>query len=377
MAFRNLCRDIYIDNAATSRFKPPEVIKEATRQLKHGANPGRSGHCASVEAGLVLEKARSEIRKMTGDGNVVLTKNCTEALNLAIFGLCRSGEIITDVFEHNSVLRPLYKLSGDGKIKVRLVKPASNTVTLEEVTKLVTSDTRIIVISEMSNVTGARHEVEKIADFARRKGIITVLDVAQAMGHTEADYKNADVICGSGHKGLHGPQGTGFLFYRENIKIKPLLYGGTGTMGLSTIQPEEPPEGLESGTVNTPGMAGLAAGINWTLANKNKIESKITDLSEKLIDGLHDISGVKVYTDNLNGVVSFNVRDIPSTDVSSVLDKDYKIAVRSGLHCAPLAHRHLGTLQQGLVRASIGWNNGEKDILTLLKAIKNINERPI
>ncbi|MFA5449321.1 MAG: aminotransferase class V-fold PLP-dependent enzyme [Clostridia bacterium] len=369
MKTKLLCKSTYLDNAATSRYKPRAVIRAVNKHLKHSANPGRGGHRDSISAGLTLELAREQIRRLVGEGEVILTKSCTEALNIAIFGIEPKGEVITSVFEHNSVLRPLYHLSEKKQIRLKFVKPFSNIITAKEVSKLITEDTSLIVLGEMSNVTGALHEVAEIGMLAREKSIVTIIDAAQSLGHTSSDYTNMDIIAASGHKGLHSPQGTGFLFFRENIKLQPLIYGGTGTKSKMTKQPLEPPEAFESGTVNTLGFAGLAAGIEWSLAHQKKINAKIHTLSRLLIENLRKVNGVALYTDNYNGVVSFNLKNMPSTEVASKLDADYGIAVRSGLHCAPLAHRHLGTISQGTVRASVGYNNTASDIYKLVNAI--------
>lgn len=372
---KNLCNGIYLDNAATTRYKPRAVYKAIQFHLKYAANPGRSGHCDALQAAEAIETARDEVRKIAGDGHVIFTKNCTEALNVVLFGLKLRGEVITTVFDHNSVLRPLYKMSSDGMIQLKFVKPFGNTITSKEVSKLITKDTSLIVMSEMSNLTGAMHEAEEIAKKAHEAGIKIVLDTAQSMGHSNTDYSIFDAVCSSGHKGLHGPQGTGFLRFHDGLKIAPLLYGGTGIMGLNAAQPETLPEGLESGTLNTPGIAGLCEGIRWTVKHKEKIRKKTETLSRLMIDGLHEIKNVTVYTDNLNGVIAFNIKGTPSTDVSQKLDTDYGISVRSGLHCAPLAHRHIGTLQQGAVRASLGWNNNESDVKVFLRAVAELSSK--
>ncbi|MCL2631298.1 MAG: aminotransferase class V-fold PLP-dependent enzyme [Firmicutes bacterium] len=364
-------REIYFDNSATSRYKPPAVISAVMRELKASANAGRSGHKSAIRSALLVEEARDSVKEITGNGNVIFTKNCTEALNLAIFGLKLKGEVITSVFEHNSVLRPLKMLEDNGDIKIRYIKPQTNTITLKEVVKLVAKDTKAIVLSEMSNVTGAVHEAEKISEFTNRNGITLVLDTAQSLGHIKTDYKNVNILASSGHKGLHAPQGTGFLYFKDGVKLNPLILGGTGTFGADLVQPSEAPEGYESGTLNTLGIAGLKEGIIWTLKNQEKIHKKTANLSALLIDGLKKINGIKLYSDNFNGVVSFNIANMPSTEVASIL-AEKNISVRSGIHCAPLAHRHINTLKQGAVRASVGWCNNEGNVEILLREVKKI-----
>jgi len=301
----------------------------------------------------------------------VFTKNCTEALNLAVFGLHLKGEVLTTVFEHNSVLRPLKRLEAEGKIMLRIVRPAGAVVTAKDISPFLQKGVSLLAMAEQSNLTGARHDTEEISALAKSRGIPVLLDCAQSMGHTEADYKDADFISSSGHKGLHGPQGTGFLAYRDH-SLTPLLCGGTGTDSYNLFQPSAYPEGLESGTLNTLGIAGLAAGIRWTLAHKQKMQRKMEALSDRLIEGLKKMDGLRLLYGHGNGVVAFNIKNLPSGEVANILDTDYNIAVRSGLHCAPLAHRFFGTEKQGAVRASVGWGNTAEDIDNLLYAVDKI-----
>ncbi|MDR3185284.1 MAG: aminotransferase class V-fold PLP-dependent enzyme [Christensenellaceae bacterium] len=367
-----MCKDIYLDNAATTRFKPRKATNAVIKTFKSSANPGRSSHSSAISLALIIEETRALISKHFGFSNVVFTKNCTEALNLAIFGSNLNGEVITSVFEHNSILRPLKKLESEKKIKIRFVKPASNEITVDEVIQILNSKTSAIILSEMSNVTGAIHEIEKIAKLAKENNVISIIDTAQSLGHLYTLYENVNILCASGHKGLHGPQGTGFLAFNESTRLNPLLYGGTGTMSISIEQPTSMIEGLESGTLNTLGIAGLKEGIEWTMSHIEAVRKHIHELSYILISNLRNISGITIYSDNLSGVISFNIGELASTFVSDILSKKYNISVRSGLHCAPLAHRHLGTLKQGTVRASIGWNNSINDIEKLISAIKSI-----
>lgn len=366
----NMCKG-YLDNAATSRYKPFQVLRAVKKELHASANPGRGGHRNSIRAAMTIEDCRKEVRRITGMPNVVFTKNCTEALNLALFGMKLSGEVITTVFEHNSVLRPLKRLESEGKLSLRIIRPAGCVVNYKDIAPYLNSSTSLIVISEVSNVTGARHDIEDICAHAKAKGIPVLLDCAQSMGHTDADYSNADLIASSGHKGLHGPQGTGFLAFRD-VKISPLLYGGTGTDSHNLVQPNGYPEGLESGTQNTCGIAGLSAGIKWTLAHKAKTEAKTKALAALLLDGLKRLDGIKIYYEGTSGVLCFNVRNMPSSEVADILDTEYNISVRAGLHCAPLAHRYLGTEKQGGVRVSIGCGNTASDINNLLDALEEI-----
>jgi selenocysteine lyase/cysteine desulfurase len=370
-----LCKEVYLDNAATTRFKPRAVGKEMLKNLRFSANPGRSGHKSGIDAAMTIENCRDNISLALGGGNVVFTKNCTEALNVALFGLNLSGEVVTSVCEHNSVLRPLKLLESKGHIRVKYIKPEKNIITLNSVTKMVNKDTRLVVLSEMSNVTGAVHEIEKIAQFLNGLDIKLVVDTAQSLGHTTTNYKNVHILAASGHKGLHGPQGTGFLCFKNGVKLNPLILGGTGTAGLSLEQPKTPPEGFESGTLNTLGIAGLNQGALWTFKNLAKITKNAANLSNYLLQELKAISNVEIYTKNASGVVTFNIKNTSSQDVANILDAEYNISVRAGLHCAPLMHRHLGTLQQGAVRASFGYDNTDADVEKLIEAVYNIAKR--
>ncbi len=363
-----MCRG-YLDNAATSRFKPRSVRSAVKKELAASANPGRSGHRYSIGALEKMESCRAQISVLTGMPKAIFTKNCTEALNLALFGLDLKGEVVTTVFEHNSILRPLKFLEDSHRISMRIVRPAAPVITAKDILPYLNKGVCLLAMAEQSNLTGARHEIEEIAAAAKSRGIPVLLDCAQSMGHTNADYKNIDLIASSGHKGLYGPQGTGFLAWRD-LKLKPLLYGGTGTDTYKLTQPDGYPEGLESGTQNTLGVAGLSAGIRWTLAHKHQLQKRMNGLTARLLEGLKNLKGIRILYEHGNGIVSFNIKNLPSGEVADILDKEYRIAVRSGLHCAPLAHRYFGTEKQGAVRASIGWGNDEDDIDNLLYAVK-------
>lgn len=373
MQLINLCKG-YLDNAATSRFKPHSVIKAVQKELTNSANPGRGGHSHSIASAQKVEACRSRIAQLTGMPNVVFTKNCTEAINLALQGLGLSGEVITTVFEHNSVLRTLKSLELEGKISLRIIRPADCIVQSKDLLPYINGKTSLIAMQEMSNVSGARHNIEDICIMAKSKNVPVLLDCAQSMGHTNADYSNASFIAASGHKGLHAPQGTGFLAYK-GATLNPLICGGTGTDSNSLIQPKRYPEGLESGTQNTCGIAGLYEGLQWTYDNKTKIASKINALSSLLLDGLASVNGIKILHKNNSGIVTFNIDKLTPDYIADVLDKDYGIAVRSGLHCAPLAHRYFGTEKLGAVRVSIGWGNTKSDIDTLLVALHKITNK--
>lgn len=372
MFYRKEC--IYLDAAATSRFKPKKVIRRISEELSHSANAGRGGHKASIHALECVEECRRRIAEVTGFENAILTKSCTEALNLALCGGEYTGEVLTDVFEHNSVLRPLERLKLKG-VKVRYLSPADGVITTDLLKSNLTGKTSLVCIQEMSNVTGTIQPIDDLGNLLSSFGIPFLVDGAQSLGHTDCSYKGVTMLAGAGHKALHGMQGTGFLAVRNDVRLTPLIAGGTGTSSASLLQPKDIPEGFEAGTQNAAGFAGLAEGIVWTMKNKEKIRAATVRLSERLLKGLSAIEGVEVYSKSPNGVISFNVGEHSSSSVADTLDSEYSICVRAGLHCAPLMHKFLGTFNRGAVRASVDWGNTDSDIDALLKAVREIARR--
>lgn len=371
---------IYLDNAATSKFKPKCMFDAMFCQLGDSANPGRGGHNDSLDCAIKINDTRSALKALTGadDGyGLVFTSGCTEALNLAIFGyLCdkKGANVVATVFEHNSVLRPLERLVRQNVLKeVRYASPSdpSQSVSADDVAKLADADTAMIIVNHVSNVNGATADVEGIGAFAKDRNIPFLVDGAQSLGHLRVNVKkcNISMLAGAGHKGLHGSQGTGFLIISDDIKLHPIRFGGTGTFSESLLQPEDVPEGLESGTMNTAGIIGLRAAAEWTYDNFDRINRHIAYLSSQTLYGLSKIKDVEIYTKTLSGVISFNVRGKDSTDVADYLN-DNDVAVRSGLHCAPLAHDFLGTKDRGTVRISLGYNNNSYHVSRTLELIE-------
>ncbi|MGN1041997.1 MAG: aminotransferase class V-fold PLP-dependent enzyme, partial [Christensenellales bacterium] len=253
---------IYLDNAATTRFKPTAVKCAVLRELCRPANPGRSSHDESIRAGILVEKCRDEIKKRFFDGNVVFTKNCTEALNLAIFGSNPSRQVVATVYEHNSVLRPLKKLADDGKITLKLIDHSDENSLL----RALRTPTSLVVMTAMSNVTGKAFDISSLSKLIKSESDAKILvDCAQSAGHVKTDLTYVDMCAFAGHKSLHGPQGTGFLLLRDDVRLTARLLGGTGTSSLDIRHPNTIPEGMEAGTLNTPGIAGLYEGIKWTM----------------------------------------------------------------------------------------------------------------
>lgn len=364
---------IYFDNSATTRHKPLGVIKAQLKETVKSSNPGRGGYSDAIRSAMKIIDCREILLGEIGEGDIVFTKNCTEALNLAIFGSNLRAQVITTAHEHNSVLRPLYRLRDEKKIELLVLKPeADGKISPKKLVEALRKETSMVVLGETGNVLGVTQDIETLGSLAQRAGARVLIDAAQSMGHTDRTYSFADMIAASGHKGLHGPQGTGFLYVKKGIKLSPLIYGGTGTASTSVQQPEELPDGLESGTVNTAGIAALYEGAKWTFSHKKKIHERISKINRAITDELKNIDGVKLYTDEYSGIVLFNIGKMPSSEVSNLLDSKYGIAVRSGLHCAPLIHAHLGTLAQGAVRVSAGWNNKPSHAEALCAAVKDI-----
>lgn len=365
---------IYLDNAATSKYKPETVFDAVEKELKNPANSGRGGHIASQRASEKILKTRIFLEDIFGNNcNAVFTKNCTEALNCAILGTVREGEVITTVNEHNSVLRPLAYLERKGLIKIKYVdcKTCETPIIIKN---MLNNNTRLVVVNHISNVTGEEQNIEEIGKVVKENSdALFLVDGAQSLGHRKIDIKKCgiDLIAGAGHKGLHSPQGVGFLIISDGVKVKPIIFGGTGTVSDSIFQPEELPESLESGTLNTPAIAGLYEGAKWTYSNFDKINKHINGLADILYNGLNDIKGIKIFSHGNAGIVSFYA-DCDLGLLSDILSQRYSICVRPGLHCAPLIHKKLQTLKSGLIRASVGYNNSLSDIKSFISATDKI-----
>jgi len=372
---------IYFDNAATSHPKPSAVVQAVAKALTEtNANPGRSGHRAAIEAARVVLDCRERLAALLGAGDpmrVVHCFNCTDALNLAIKGSLHVGDhVVATCLEHNSVLRVLHALATRGRITLTLVPPRPDGfVDPEDVRDALTPATALIVCTHASNVTGAIQPVAAIGQVAKAAGVRYLIDGAQALGGMPVDVKalGCDLYAFPGHKSLLGPQGTGGLYIAEGIRLNPLREGGTGTDSHSLLQPETLPERYESGTVNLPGIAGLAAGCAYVTPRLSQIMMQERELTQALYDGLAAMDGITLYSPAQEagraGIVCFNVGDLPSAQVADALARR-DIAVRGGLHCAPEAHRFLGTLLRGAVRASIGHANTFEEVERFLQAVR-------
>ncbi len=371
---------IYLDNAATSFPKPAEVSRTVAGVLERlGANPGRSGHRMSLAGGRIIMNCREVLATLLDvpePERIVFCFNCTDALNLAIRGLVRPGDhVIATALDHNASLRPLSGLAERGVISLDVLEPAPGTdaVTAEQVLANLYENTRLVVCAHASNVTGAVQPVTEIGALCRSRGIPFLVDAAQTLGVLPVRplAMGADLVAFPGHKALFGPTGTGGLWIGEGVELSPYREGGTGSRSESVLQPSELPDRYESGTLNLAGIAGLMQGVRFALAHQAEIATHEAALATYLRRGLCSIPGATVYgpeTPTL-GVVSFNLDGRRSGEVADVLNRR-NIGVRSGLHCAPLAHRWLGTIETGAVRVSPGFFNVESDVDRLLAVVE-------
>lgn len=375
---------IYLDNAATSKFKPKEVVKAVHGALLNSANPGRSSHRDAVKSALTVYDTREALLSFVGARgyNAVFTKNCTEALNMALTTIPRGARVVTTMCEHNSVLRPLHKLARDKGIKIVTLAPSiGGHVPPYRLENALKEDTYMFICNHVSNVNGVVADVEQFGKITAKRGVKFVVDGAQSIGHLDVDVTKChiDMLAIPCHKGLLAPQGLGALIFGDRVSPSPIILGGTGTNSESLTQPKDAPEAFEAGTINYPAIAGLNASLKYLLAEGRGIKNSISYLTNELIYGLKKIKGVTLYTPDsaLTGVVSFNVRNIPSSTIGDKLSENYDIATRTGLHCAPLMHNHLKTLEQGTVRASIGAGNTIRDVRSLLHAVEKLSKMKI
>jgi cysteine desulfurase family protein len=378
---------IYFDNAATSWPKPPVVSEAMTRFLTEaGANPGRSGHRLSVGAARVIYHTRQAVAKFFNAPDpmrVVFGHNVTEALNLALRGLLQSGDhVITSSMEHNSVMRPLRWLEGQGVALT--VVPCSPQGFLDpaDVEKAIRPATKLIVLNHASNIVGTLLPVAEAGRIARQHGILLLVDTAQTAGAYPVDMQqdNIDLLAFTGHKSLLGPTGTGGLILGERVSddtIQPLILGGTGSRSEEEMQPEFLPDRFESGTPNAVGLAGLSASLQWLYErNINTIRQHEISLTRKLLSGLDTIAGVTVYgskdAERQTATVSFNIDPLQPSTVGLRLDEEYGILCRVGLHCAPTAHRTLGTFPAGTVRFGMGIFNTAEEVDQAVQAVAQL-----
>ncbi|MGL5355036.1 MAG: aminotransferase class V-fold PLP-dependent enzyme [Cetobacterium sp.] len=367
----------YCDNSATSSPKPESVYKMVDMAVReYNANPGRAGHRKAIEVGKKIYEVREKVANFFGvknSLNVAFTANATESLNFAIKGtIHENSHVITTNFEHNSVLRPLFYMQDEKNVELSFIN------TYEEIEKNITLKTKAVVINHISNVNGTIQDVKKIGEICKKYGILFILDASQSAGYIDIDMErdNIDILCVTGHKSLFGIQGIGAICLKDKVKIEPLLEGGTGSFSKLRRQPKEMPEVLEAGTLNTPGIMSLGAGIDFiSEVGIHKIKNHEDNLIKRFIEGIESIEEIKVYksfTKNQGPVVSLNIEGIDNGDLASILDEEFGILVRPGFHCAPLAHKVIGSYDAGTVRFSFGFFNSEEDIDYALEALKNI-----
>ncbi|MBE0448112.1 MAG: aminotransferase class V-fold PLP-dependent enzyme [Actinobacteria bacterium] len=375
---------VYLDNASTSYPKPDTVIKAvATCMLEKGANPGRGSHRMANDAGRLIAEARGLLAGLINaesPSDIIFTYNCTEAINLALKGLLGAGDhVITTSIEHNAVARPLKVLERSGVIVDKVYVDAQGKVNINDFEALIKPNTRLITIIGASNVNGAILPLKEVGEIAKRYGVLLMVDAAQLIGHYGIDVHGfgIDILAFPGHKGLLGPQGTGVLYIRPGLDLAEMVQGGTGSNSESLDQPSIRPDRYESGTPNTPGIAGLGSALKFLQeVTVEQASRKTQGLVRMLIDGLSSIDGITLYGPpkgvDRAPVVSFNIAGMASNEVGYILDHQFGIASRPGLHCAGDAHRSFGTLESGTVRLSPGFFNSPEDIEKTLEAISII-----
>lgn len=374
---------IYLDNAATTLHKPPQVIEAVATAMGSFGNSARGTHEESLTASRVIYDTRCKLAALFGckrADHVAFTCNSTEALNIAISGMLRPGDhVISTDLEHNSVLRPLYRLKAEREVSLSFV-PADRCgcIDYDDFGRLLQANTRAIVCTHASNLTGNALNLARIGAFAHEHGLLFIVDASQTAGVLPIDMEqmNIDALCFTGHKSLMGPQGTGGLCLREGVDIRPWKVGGTGVQTYSEMQPEQMPVRLEAGTLNGHGIAGLGAALDFLRATGiDTIHAHEMALLRRFAAAVSEIPTVTLYGDfdhERTAVATLNIDGISSGEVSDILSEDYGIATRPGAHCAPRLHRALGTEKQGAVRFSFGWYNTDEEVDAAVQALREI-----
>jgi len=374
---------IYLDNAATTWPKPEQVyVAMDTAVREHGGNPGRASHRLSVAAQKLVEDAREDVCRLFNARSaerVVFTLNCTDALCLVLKGLIKPGDrVITGPFEHNSVARPLHSLRRAGATVTQCQATPAGRIDLDHFRHLCRQGVDYVVMSHVSNVTGCVAPVQEITAIAHEQGASFILDAAQSAGSVEIDMVSLgiDALAAPGHKGLCGPMGTGLLVLSANVPVTPFREGGSGIDSESEDHPQRYPWRLEGGTLNVPGIAGLAAGVRFIeSAGIRAVGEREAALARALVEGLRAIDGVRMFGPAARpetGVVSFRIDGVDVALSGTILDESYRIAVRTGLHCAPAAHRAIGSFPEGTVRVGLGPFNSDADVAALVSAVRDI-----
>ena len=374
---------IYFDNAATTLRKPECVVQAVTEAMCTMGNSGRGAHSNALHSSRTIYEARAVLAELfhsESPERIAFTANSTESLNIAIKGTLKPGDhVITTALEHNSVLRPLYEME---KVGVQLtILPADDkgNISYDAMEEAIRPDTKAVITTHGSNLTGNLLDAERIGKIARNHNLQYILDASQTAGVFEIDVQkmNIDILCFTGHKGLLGPQGTGGIYVREGVKIRPLLSGGSGVQTYLKEHPSQMPTALEAGTLNGHGIAGLKAAVEYIRGTgQDTIRNKEQELMREFYNRVRQIPGITVYGDfekkERCGIVALNVRDYDSGEVSDALASQYGIATRPGAHCAPLMHEALGTVKQGAVRFSFSHYNTMEEVDTAVKALQEL-----
>lgn len=374
---------IYLDNAATTLHKPPQVVKAVADALQSMGNSARGTHAGSMAASHTVYDTRVKLAKLFGcprTDRVAFTANITEALNIAVNGLIGRGDhVITTDCEHNSVLRPLYRLADEQGVELSFV-PADRQGNLDydAFERLMQPHTRAIVCTHASNLTGNLTDLARVSAVAKAHDVLLIVDAAQTAGAYPIDMTalGIDVLCFTGHKGLMGPQGTGGLCVREGLTLRHWKVGGSGVQSYSRTHPTQMPTCLEAGTLNGHGIAGLSAALDFIAeVGVGAIHDRETALMHRFYEGVKEVPGITVYGDfsrQRMAIVTLNISDYESGAVSDALSEEYGIATRPGAHCAPRMHQALGTVQQGAVRFSFSWFNTEQEIDAAIQAVREL-----
>lgn len=376
---------IYLDNAATTMRKPEVVIQAVTDALCTMGNAGRGGHDAALDASRIIYDTRERLAQLfhaESPKQIVFTMNSTESLNIAIKGILQAGDhAIATALEHNSVLRPLYEMEEKGVELTILPSDLQGRIDYADFGKNIKKNTKAIICTHGSNLTGNLVDIKRIGEIAKKHGILFVVDASQTAGVFPIDVQemHIDVLCFTGHKGLLGPQGTGGMYVREGVVVKPLLSGGSGVQTYSKTHPAQMPTALEAGTLNAHGLAGLRAAVGYLQEmGIDAIRKKEQDLMWHFYEGVKEIPGVTVYGDFSTkercAIVTLNIRDYDSSEVSDALAMHYGISTRPGAHCAPLMHQALGTVEQGAVRFSFSHFDTMEEVDTAIAAIRELAE---
>jgi len=380
--------NVYLDNASTT-FPKPKAVSEAMYNflINIGGNPGRSNHDNALETNRLLLEARESIASFFNFNkmeNVIFTSNITSSLNILINGILKKGDhVITSSMEHNSVIRPLYSLKENNIIELDIISADSfGFISPADIENKIKENTKLVVITHASNVFGSIQPIREIGEVCKKHNIFFVIDSAQSAGVLNIDFKdfNLSALAFTGHKSLFGPQGTGGFIINDDLNsiCSPYALGGTGSLSYSLTQPDFLPDKFESGTLNMPGICGLLEGIKF-IKNEglNTIYKKNSYLRSYLVEELHNINNVILYdsiekADSYTSCVSFNIKGLDTSELSYLLDSDYNIKNRSGLHCSPLAHKTIGTYPSGTVRLSISYFNTKDEIDYAISSINNI-----